>query len=68
MPSGSNAIIYGSLCLSVSPFQDGNPFTKSDFVTVVGYVLGQMDLNQSLYAGHSFRIKKLQWQSDWSSL
>ena len=33
-------------------FQDGTPLTKSRFVMAVRDVLGQMDLDQSLYAGH----------------
>ena len=37
-------------------FQDGTPLMKSHFVMAVQDVLGQMGLDQSLYAGHSFRI------------
>ena len=37
-------------------FQDGNPLTKSRFVIAVQDILHQMGLDQSLYAGHSFRI------------
>ena len=56
----SAVLSYMAICVPApGPFfhyQDSTPLTKSRFVMAVQDVLGQMSLDQSLYAGHSFRI------------